>query len=236
MPTIAITPPSSWDELDQAIAQLEQFDWLVLASANAVSFFMSRLDAAGRSNTEIGRLKLAVVGKKTAHCLEAYGHCPDFTPCSFVADALVAEFPEPLSEQKVLFPRVESGGRQILVKAFRAGGAEVAEVAAYESRCPETADAAVLAALRQGQVDIVTFASSKTVRHFAQLAAQGLGQGWLTMLEEVAIASIGPQTSESCRALLGRVDIEAEEYTLEGLTAAIVGYVSNGYVSGRSGS
>jgi uroporphyrinogen III methyltransferase / synthase len=37
------------------------------------------------------------------------------------------------------------------------------------------------------------------------------------------IASIGPQTSASCQELLGRVDVEADEYTMPGLVTAIVG-------------
>ncbi len=224
MPTIAITPPSSWAPLDAAIAQLSQFDWLILTSANAVTFVASRCNEMTPLKSNIYGTKLAVVGKKTASVLANYGLVPDFTPPTFVADSLVAHFPEPLTGQKILFPRVESGGREVLVKAFRAGGAEITEVAAYESRCPEQADESVLAALRQRQIDVVTFASSKTVRHFAKLVAQGLGKDWLALLDGVAIASIGPQTSDSCRELLGRVDIEAEEYTLEGLTTAIVNY------------
>lgn len=224
MPTIAITPPSSWTELDGAIAQLNQFDWLILTSTNAVSFFTNRLSKAGLSKSDLYGIKLAVVGQKTAAALAEYAMVPDFMPPSFVADSLVAHFPEPLAGKKILFPRVESGGREVLVQAFRAGGAEVVEVAAYESRCPDGADGETLAALGEGRLDMVTFASSKTVRHFAQLVEQGLGQDWLSYLDGVAIASIGPQTSESCRELLGRVDVEAQEYTLEGLTAAILDY------------
>lgn len=226
MPTIAITPPSSWADLDGAIAQLDQFDWLILTSANAVTFFANRLSKIGPLKSNLYGIKLAVVGKKTAAILAEYGLAPDFTPPSFVADSLVAHFPEPLAGKKILFPRVESGGREVLVQAFRAGGAEVAEVAAYESRCPDGADGSVLAALGGGKIDVVTFASSKTVRHFAKLVEQGLGEGWLACLEGLAIASIGPQTSETCRELLGRVDVEAQEYTLEGLTAAICDYVA----------
>jgi uroporphyrinogen-III synthase len=228
MPTIAITAPSSWEPLDGAIAQLDQFDWLILTSANAVTFLMDRLAVSGRIYTSLSNIKLAVVGAKTAAVLAncADGRQPDFTPPSFVADALVAHFPEPLAGQKILFPRVESGGRDVLVKAFLEQGAQVTEVAAYESRCPETADAGVLQALGDRQLDLVTFASSKTVRHFAKLLKQGLGESWLEVLEGVAIASIGPQTSQSCRELLGRVDLEAKEYTLEGLTGAIAAYVA----------
>jgi uroporphyrinogen III methyltransferase/synthase len=41
-------------------------------------------------------------------------------------------------------------------------------------------------------------------------------------LENVCIASIGPETSKSCQNLLGKLDVEAKEYTLDGLTEAIV--------------
>jgi uroporphyrinogen-III synthase len=42
------------------------------------------------------------------------------------------------------------------------------------------------------------------------------------IMNRVLIAAIGPQTAKSCQATLGRVDIEAEEYTLEGLAQSIV--------------
>jgi uroporphyrinogen-III synthase len=43
----------------------------------------------------------------------------------------------------------------------------------------------------------------------------------------VCIASIGPQTSATCRELLGKVDIEATEYTLPGLVVALELAVKN---------
>ncbi len=232
MPTLEIGPPSSWAALDGAIARLAEFDWLILTSANGVEFFFERLQThlsrlAEGSPANLRGLKLAVVGKKTAAVLRQYGYRPDFVPPDFVADSLVEHFPDPLSGLNLLFPRVESGGRDLLVNAFRTAGARVEEVAAYESGCPQVADAAALAALQSGSVAAITFASSKTVRHFVQLLQGGWGEAWLNALTGVAIASIGPQTSTECRQQFGRVDIEATEYTLEGLTAAIVDYFAS---------
>ncbi|NER27542.1 MAG: hypothetical protein F6J89_07875, partial [Symploca sp. SIO1C4] len=51
----------------------------------------------------------------------------------------------------------------------------------------------------------------------------------LSQLEGICIASIGPQTSITCRQLLGRVDIEAGEYTLEGLTKGIIGWAAQSH-------
>jgi uroporphyrinogen-III synthase len=219
MPTLEIGPPSSWEALDGAIAKLSTFNWLILTSTNGADNFFDRLSARNQDLYALNGLKIAVVGKKTALSLQERGYQPDFIPPNFVADALVEHFPEPIAGQKILFPRVESGGREVLVKELTAKGAEVVEVAAYESRCPEAIAPEALAAIQRGVVDVVTFASSKTVKNFCQLLqpSQPVGENWLSWLAEVKIASIGPQTSKTCRELLGRVDVEAEEYTLEGL-------------------
>jgi uroporphyrinogen-III synthase len=224
MPALEIGPPSSWGALDGAIARLEQFDWLILTSANGVEAFFERLQGQGMGWEDCPGLKIAVVGKKTAAVLQKCGRSPDFIPPDYVADSLVAHFPDDLAQKRILFPRVETGGREVLAQEFRAQGAEVTEVPAYESRCPARLDPAVAAALEAGQVGVVTFASSKTVSHFAQLLAGWFGVNWDDRLGDVVVASIGPQTSETCRKVLGRVDVEATEYTLEGLTAAIVAH------------
>ena len=224
MPALVITAPSSWRALDNAIADLASFDWLILTSANGVKYFWSRLNDV----RALAGVKIAVVGKKTAATLSEHNIQPDFIPPNFVADSLVETFPENLSGKKILFPRVETGGRAVLVKELSNQGASVVEVPAYESKCPEKIDGNVWYALQNKQIDIVTFASSKTVRNFYQLLAQELAGNTNVndLLQDVAIASIGPQTSKTCDELLGRVDIEAEIYTLEGLTEAITKYIS----------
>ncbi|MEA5451859.1 uroporphyrinogen-III C-methyltransferase [Leptolyngbya sp. CCNP1308] len=226
LPALEMRSPSSWAGLDGAIASLPTFHWLILSSANAVNFFVDRLLEQGKDLRALSGLKIAVVGRKTAAVLRKRGLVPDFIPPDFVADSLIAHFPEAVSGQRLLFPRVESGGREVLVQEFTAAGAEVVEVAAYESGCPASPDPDAVAALNQGRVDVITFASSKTVVHTAQLLEQGLGAGWRELLKGVAIASIGPKTSNSCREILGRVDIEPAEYTLDGLTEAIAAWAS----------
>lgn len=226
MPALAIAPPSSWTDLDQAIANMAQFQWLILTSANGVNYFFDRLTSLGYDARILGKVKIAVVGRKTASVLQKRNLNPDFIPPDYVADSLVANFPESLTGQKILFPRVETGGREVLVKELTSKGAEVVELAAYQSKCPEQIDQVSWQALQKKQIDVVTFASSKTVRNFYQLLQQRLlsDQAIQSMLENVCIASIGPQTSKTCRELLGRIDLEAEEYTLEGLTTAIANY------------
>jgi uroporphyrinogen III methyltransferase / synthase len=226
MPALAITPPSSWTELDQAIASLAQFQWLILTSANGVNYFFERLNFLGYDTRALGGLKIAVVGRKTASVLQKRQLNPDFIPPDYVADSLVTHFPENLVGKKVLFPRVETGGREILVQELTHQGAKVVEVAAYQSQCPQQIDPAAWQALQQHKINVITFASSKTVKNFYQLLQQQLSStdAVHSLLANVCIASIGPQTSQTCRELLGRIDLEAQEYTLEGLTQAITDY------------
>ena len=229
MPALTITPPSDWTALDQAIANLSQFQWLILTSANGVDYFFERLEYLGYDARALSQTKIAVVGRKTAGVLQAWKLNPDFIPPNYVADSLVEHFPGSLAGQKLLFPRVETGGRDILVQELPSQGAEVVEVAAYQSQCPAQIDQSAWEALKLQQIDVITFASSKTVKNFSQLLQQQLKSSGITdrLLDKVCIASIGPQTSKTCHELLGRVDLEAAEYTLEGLTEAIANYKFN---------
>ena len=218
MPALEIGPPSNWEALDDAIAHISDFNWLILTSTNGVDYFFERLATQGKDVRALAGVKIAVVGEKTAQSLKQRSLQPDFIPPDFVADSLVEHFPEQLQGKRVLFPRVESGGREVLVKELTAQGADVVEVAAYQSRCPVAIAPDALDALQRRAVDVITFASSKTVQCFSQLLEAHDGAIW----DGVCIASIGPQTSKTCRQLLGRVDVEAEEFTLERLTQAIV--------------
>ena len=225
MPTLAIAPPTSWQMLDQAIADLPKYDWLILTSANAVDSFFGRLQNSGKDSRALHSLKVAVVGRKTAEVLANYGITPDLVPTDFVADALVEAFltnDHVLTGKNMLFPRVESGGREILVDQLQQYGANVDAIAAYESKCPDAIDPVALAAIQNQRLDAIAFASSKTVKHFCLLLDRVATRAtWRSWIADVKIASIGPQTSKTCYELLERVDCEAIEYTLDGLVEAI---------------
>lgn len=235
IPALEICSPSSWEALDNALVNLSEFDWLILTSSNGINYFFERLMALEKDVRTLANLKIAVVGEKTAQSLKEHSLQPDFIPPNFIADSLIENFPEQLAGKKVLFPRVESGGREDLVREFRNQGAEVVEVAAYQSCCPSDIPASAELALQSGTVDIITFASSKTVKFFNQLAEKIFSDNSennqpsvvSNYLEGVCIASIGPQTSKACHKYFGWVDVEASQYTLEGLTQAIIDWAAN---------
>jgi uroporphyrinogen III methyltransferase / synthase len=226
MPALVVTPPASWEALDRAIAEIRSYQWLILTSANGVMAFFERLKFHSLDLRALADVRVAVVGPKTTKVAAEFGLLPDFMPNSYVADALLAEFPdrEKLSDMRILFVRVESGGREVITQQLSDWGAQVDEVAGYATQCPTAAAPDCLAALHAGQIDCVTFASSKTVKNFVQLVAS---PDFSDLFSKIKIASIGPQTSKTCMEYFGRVDAEATEYTLEGLQSVIVQLLSH---------
>ena len=223
LPALVIGPPDEWGPLDDALDELDEFHWLVFSSANGVQAVEDRLQRQGKSLARRpGTLKVAAVGRKTASLLQELGADADFVPPDFVADSLIEHFPVSGWGLRLLIPRVQSGGRTLLAEAFGEAGARVVEVAAYESRCPENIPEAAATALEALEVDAITFSSGKTVTHTSQLLETRFGPDWRTLLASSRVISIGPQTSQRCRALLGRVDGEADPHTIEGLVQASV--------------
>jgi uroporphyrinogen III methyltransferase/synthase len=92
MPALVIGPPSSWEALDNAIANLSDFNWLILTSSNGIDYWFERLLSQGKDARALAKIKIAVVGKKTAAILKERGLQPDFIPPNFVADSLIEHF------------------------------------------------------------------------------------------------------------------------------------------------
>lgn len=223
-PTIRITPPESWEELDAALESLSTYHWIVFTSVNAVDYFFGRLSAVGRDTRALGGAKVCAVGPKTAESLLRFGIVPDLVPADYKAEGVVAEFSRMVLKGKnILFPRADRA-RDVIPLRLIEMGASVDAPVAYCNLLPERLCPEAMFELEKRRVDCITFTSSSTVANLAQM----LGSDRLTdMLKGVVIASIGPITSRTCRELGLKVDVEPAEYTLEALTESIVDHFSH---------
>ena len=106
----------------------------------------------------------------------------------------------------------------LLVRELEALGASVEEVAAYATRPVESAGAVVREALARGGVDVVTFSSSSTARHFAELFTAEERRRWLG---SVTVACIGPITAATAAEYGLETDVMPEAYTIPALARAI---------------
>mgnify|MGYP000930793741 CR=1 FL=1 len=221
-PTIQVVPPEDWGPLDAAIATLSAYDWIVFTSVNGVKFFFRRLFETGRDVRALHRLQTACIGPVTAETLMGFGLKTDILPENYRAEAVVEAFrSRPLAGRRVLLPRAREA-RPVLPVELTRMGAVVDEVPAYETVQAREAADPLVEALRSGEIDMVTFTSSSTVRNFKALLPQG--DLLEALLKGVAVASIGPITSDTARELGFTVDITAESYTIPGLCDAILGH------------
>jgi uroporphyrinogen III methyltransferase/synthase len=221
VPTIQIAPPSSWEALDRAIAALSSYDWLVFTSVNGVQSFFTRIEQQ-QSPTNVQTLKCCAIGPETARQLRARGMQVEVMPTEYRAEAAVEAMAAfPLQGARVLLPRA-AAARDVLPQALAACGARVDVVEAYRTVLPDEAlEADVRQLFTQRQIDVVTFTSSSTVTNFAALAPE---PDLSALLGDVLVACIGPITAETVRSYGVTPTIVAQDYTIPGLTRAIVEY------------
>jgi len=223
-PTICIVPPTDYAELDQAIASLGGFDWLIFTSVNAVNYFFDRLSVLGLDTREIAACRVCAVGPKSAAALLTFGVRADLVPEDYKAEGVIAAFREMnVKGMRFLFPKGDRAG-DIIPEGLAELGGEVTAPIAYCNVIPDYLPDPVMQALEGRKIDCVTFTSSSTAENLSSM----LGEDHLLhLLEGVAVAAIGPVTAKTCRDLELEVNIEPKEYTLVALTEEIVKYFAD---------
>ncbi len=230
-PVIDTVAPEDWSPVDQAISRLAGYDWIVLTSTNAVDRFLDRMALLGAALPEVDGPRIAVVGAATAARLEERGITPDLVPDDYRAEGLIERFRSMgvSPGMRFLLPRAERA-REILPEALRADGAEADVVTVYLT-VPATPDPAVIDRLGAGEVDVITFTSPSTVRHFISWASSA-GLDPARVLSRAAAASIGPITSDALRERGHAVPVEAVDSTMGSLVDGIVAHVARTSVAG----
>jgi uroporphyrinogen-III synthase len=216
LPLVRFLEPEKTADLDEAIRSLEEFDWIIFTSANAVTFFLGRCRALG-CRPASGRTKIAAVGSATRMALEKEGLQASLVPEEFSGAELAAKLSPVIFGTSVLLPRSDRATEE-LPAMLRKAGANLTEVIAYRTAGPETFDRSVIHAIRNGQADAVTFFSPSAFREFQNLLGPEAVAKWDS---RVAIAAVGPVTAEAIRAAALPVAIEAEEATTASLVAAL---------------
>ena len=221
-PAIDVGYPDDLKPLDDALSEINDFHWIIFSSSNGIKFVDKRLRNHNTSLKDCSKkIKIAVVGEKTSLTLKDLGIEPDFVPPEFVAESLIENFPISGYGLRVFLPRVQTGGRNFIADEFRNSGSRVVEVAAYETRCPDSIPIETINAIANRKVDAMVFSSGKTVSNSSLLLEKEFEE-WLTFLNHAKLLTIGPQTSQTCQKIFGRVDREADRYTFEGILDAAI--------------
>ena len=222
IPTIEIKPPTSYKSLDAALKNILKYDWLILTSVNGVEALFARLKKLRISPTKLAHLQVAAIGPATQREIEKQGMKVAVTPDRYVAEAVVEALKGKTEAKRVLLVRAKVA-RDVLPIELRKAGAKVDVAEAYETHVPKGAKAKLnrLFSNDTSRPDIVTFTSSSTATNFLALLEKDHWHG----LREIWLASIGPVTSDTLRQAGFKPNIEALEYTMEGLALAIAKHV-----------
>ncbi len=222
-PTIDFVPPDDWAEVDEAIEQLATYQWLVLTSVNGVKAFMQRLWHHGHDARALAGLQICCIGPRTAEEVRRFGIDADLVPETFQAEGLIDVLKRAgVSGQRVLLARAAQA-REVLPEELERSGAFVRVVKVYKTVVPVIERERVQQLFREHSIDIVTFASSSTVRNFSQLfdGAHDLKK----RLNGTIIASIGPITAKTIRETGLDVHVMAAQNTIPALVQSLVDYI-----------
>ncbi len=213
-PVIKFVPPTDTAVIDDAINSIDSFDWIIFTSANGVDFLVRRLADTGRDIRALGRAKLGAIGPKTAEALTDLKLKVDYVPTSYIAEAVVDQFPEDLSGKRVLIPRAQEA-REELPSGLRARGAEVVVAPVYQTVTDTDSADPLRRFVESGEFDVITFTSASTVHGFLELI------GDAPIPPDTLIACIGPITADAARSHGLTPSVVADEYTIEGLVKAL---------------
>ena len=218
-PTIEVGPPDDWEPLDTAIKNLHRYDWIAFTSVNGVTYFFERLFHNGLDVRALNALHTTTVGPATEKALSDHGIKSDIIPESYRGESVAEAFKDQdMKGKRILLPRATEA-RPVLPDELRKMGAGVDDIPAYCTRAAEGNKSLLLEHLKNKTVDMVTFTSSSTVKNFRALLPD---EQFEDLMSGLAVASIGPVTTDTAIELGFKVHITADPYTIPDLCKAIV--------------
>ena len=221
-PAIRIGPPRSYEALDRLVRAAGRYDYLLFMSRNAVRYYVQRARRLRRGGMPVpAGVQVGVVGSATAAVAERAG----------MAVAVRSEGRTGVDFAKTVSALASPGAAVALVQAedgreepadqMRAAGLRVTRVPAYRTR-PAAVPREVVAAVRNGDVDALAFASPSSAVSFA-VALGGLAR----VPPDVAVAAMGPTTAAACERAGRKPDVVAAESRAEALALAVAAYLGS---------
>jgi uroporphyrinogen III methyltransferase/synthase len=223
-PAIAFADPPSWRAADRALERLARFDLAIFTSVNGVERFLGRARRRRVPRAALRGMRVVAIGPATGAAARRGGLRVVAVPARFRAEGLATLMRRwkgtarggGLRGARVLLPRA-AAGREVLLRELRRLGARVTVVAVYRTVPARHGRAGVKRALRTGRLDLVTFASAVTARHFTR----GFDASDRRRLRRVPAAVIGPVTAIEVRRLGFRIAAMPRRATIPDLARAI---------------
>jgi uroporphyrinogen III methyltransferase/synthase len=220
IPAVKGVDPDNKQDFVDALLALNSYDWLVFTSVNGVTVFFDLFFRQFKDLRDIGGAKIAAVGPATAARLREMRLQVDLMPEEFVgrkiAEALAKH--SSIENCKICLLRAQDANPD-LPHALEELGAIVDDIALYKTVAEMEDYFGAAEDFQKNGADWVTFTSGSTVEFFhARFDLPKL----LKKFPQMKIASIGPETSKSIRALKLEPSVEAKEHTTDGMIAEML--------------
>jgi uroporphyrinogen III methyltransferase/synthase len=185
-PAMNITPPNSWEQIDNMIDRISRFDWIVFASAHGVDGLLQRVWDRGLDARAFGSSRIACVGESTAISLRRWGLSSDCTPKTAGIENLVPLLLPECLGKKCLLVRT-STGKQLGIDALVAAGASIDCADVYIQQPVEKWSARRLEELANNEYKGVLVTSQNIAINAVRLMGEAaFNQSWYCLSESIA--------------------------------------------------
>lgn len=223
-PSIAIEYTEHIPQFDEALKEIDKYDYIIFSSTNAVSVFLDRISKLEQV-FPYEEIVVVVVGRKTAEFCKEAGVKVDLIPDDFSAEGLLEIFANrAIYNSRILLPSSKKA-RETLRYGLQNMGAAVDYIPVYDAVIPPPEILVEpLSELRQKNPDTFIFTSPSTFTNF--LAINLIGDP-RTYFRDKTIAVIGPVTGWAVDDAGLEVDIQPEVYTFDALIEKLIEYFAD---------
>lgn len=219
--TIKIVPPKSWNEFDELVSKISNYDYLVFTSANAARMFGKRCEELG-VGLIYNSIKVIAVGRKTkAACIE--NNIPvHITPYKFTSKGIIKKLKEIDFKGKRFFIPQSAIARDELKLGIEEMGGIVHTADVYDVGIPDKEEIKDnIEELSKQKPDVFIFTSPSTFENFLKI--MGLTKPVEYFLGS-HIAAIGPTTKSAIEKSGVVVDIMPVEHSMDAVAKALVDF------------
>ena len=209
-------------KFDDALRNLNDYDWLVLTSINGAEIFFKRLIGLGIDMRVLSKIMLAVIGSGTAEVLKRHGIIADLVPEIYTSEALGNMLScNVRKNQRVLILRAEKGSTE-LTEILDSNNISYDDIKIYDvfSNVNDSNN-------KEIHTDLITFASSSGVNAFFE--------NGFKISSETKIICIGENTANTLKAHSIDHFIISATSNIDGIIETVLGEIHNEKVQTSEG-
>ncbi len=178
-PVLEIVGNKLSDSDHACLKHLQQFDWVIFTSSNAVNFVRCANDG---KMPDLNEINVAAIGRATADTLAKNGVSVDLLPDRGFNSEMLLAAPElhRVKGRSCLIVRGR-GGRELLGDSLRERGAKVRYLEVYQRIKPVVDEQPVVGMLLEHQLDVITVTSAEALYNLVDLLGKDIKSTLLLM-------------------------------------------------------